>query len=185
MSTFTYEKIIDTNKKSIIKLTGFFTDDINENNSSRIQASSLNGALDIYGEFLTPEKTPLPYYELSIYKCWYNIDVNGYIILYWKNDVNTPILILNGSGEYNLNGSCIPIVNSPENNSNGDIGIQSVSCINNNTYTIILELHKNNKYYNAGQLNDPNAFIYNSLLSELTDESGPIFTETHDELLIP
>jgi hypothetical protein len=42
----------------------------------------------------------------------------------------------------------------------GDLGIQTRGMIANSSYTIILELRKENEYYQRGQFNDPAAFNF-------------------------
>jgi len=50
-----------------------------------------------------------------------------------------------------------PSVNA---NTNGDISIHTRGQVANASYTIILELRKDNAYYQRGQFNDPAAFNY-------------------------
>lgn len=160
-NTFTYQKIIDTNKKSVIKLTGMFDGSGQEANTKRIQANTLFGALDANNNLLITGNTAKTYYELSLFKCWFDINTSGYIQLYWTGDTNTPLLNLSGCGEYNLNSGQPSIKNNNSSaNTTGDIGITSVGMIANNSYTIILELHKNSSYYNYGQLTEPSVFNY-------------------------
>ena len=45
-------------------------------------------------------------------------------------------------------------------NCKGDIGITSRGMVANSSYTIIIELRKNNADYQRGQFNDPAAFNY-------------------------
>jgi hypothetical protein len=42
----------------------------------------------------------------------------------------------------------------------GNVTITTVGTTANAAYTILIELHKNNKYYDRGQLTDPAAFNY-------------------------
>jgi hypothetical protein len=43
---------------------------------------------------------------------------------------------------------------------NGDIGVRTRGMAANNSYTIIIELRKDNATYQRGQFNDPGAFNY-------------------------
>ena len=43
---------------------------------------------------------------------------------------------------------------------NGDIGIRTRGMVANTSYTIIMELRKDNAYYQRGQFNEPAAFNY-------------------------
>jgi hypothetical protein len=45
-------------------------------------------------------------------------------------------------------------------NCRGDIGIQTRGMVANSSYTLILELRKDNAFYQRGQFNDPAAFNY-------------------------
>jgi len=56
-----------------------------------------------------------------------------------------------------LDANNVPSVNA---NTNGDISIHTRGQVANASYTIILELRKDNAYYQRGQFNDPAAFNY-------------------------
>jgi hypothetical protein len=161
---YSFHKIHDSSKKAVIKLTGIFDGTGQEVNSMRITANTLNGALDANGNFLITGNTEKPYYGLSLYRCWYSVNVNGGVSLNWSGmsgRSNTTMLVLSGSGEYNENGGWGAIPNdNPTANANGNIGLVTTQAIGNNSYTIILELHKDNRHYNAGQLTEPSVFNY-------------------------
>lgn len=150
--------IKDSNKSSIIKLTGFFDGTGQETNNSRIAANTLSYAMDI-NNLPLGANTPKPFYGLSVSRVWVNTNIPS-ITLYW-NGVNSganTILNLSGAGQYNIDGNFSAIPNP--GTQSGDIGITTNGAVANNSYTIILELHKDNNYYSAGQFNDPNAFNY-------------------------
>jgi hypothetical protein len=163
---FTYKVLKDTNQKSVIKLTGFFSgSDGNESNTARIDASSLYGALDSSRANLLSSvgnTGPLPYYGLGIEKIWWTTNIPGDITLYWRADTNVPLFRLNGTGVYNDNGNMITISNEAQGTSgaNGDIGLVTYGATANSSYTIILELRKDNYDYSRGQDKDPAAFNY-------------------------
>jgi len=72
-----------------------------------------------------------------------------------------PLLFLQGNGEYDGAGNWITIKNPTVTaNNNGDIAIVTKGQVSNATYTIILELRKDNAHYQRGQFNDPAAFNY-------------------------
>lgn len=166
---FSYQVLKDDTQHAIIKLTGSFDGQVNEDNAHRIQANTLYGALDAnnvpLGSHLSVSNTAKPYYGLTVFRCWYDTwPYEGDIELYWNSDDPQPIFLLNGNGEYDGNGNWVSIKNPNINiaNTNGDIGIKSRLAPNCNTssYTIVLELRKDNAYYQRGQFNDPAAFNY-------------------------
>ena len=69
---------------------------------------------------------------------------------------------LNGNGEYDAAGNWITISNNTAGtaSSNGDIGIVTRGMVANSSYTIIMELRKDNAHYQRGQLTEPGAFNY-------------------------
>jgi len=87
--------------------------------------------------------------------------------LYWRDissgspENGVPLLFLQGNGEYDGAGNWITIKNpTVTSNNNGDIAIVTKGQVSNATYTIILELRKDNAHYQRGQFNDPAAFNY-------------------------
>lgn len=69
---------------------------------------------------------------------------------------------MNGNGEYDGMGNWVTIPNNSKGTANsvGDIGIITRGMIANSVYTVIVELRKENEYYQRGQFNDPAAFNY-------------------------
>jgi hypothetical protein len=184
MSTFSKQKIKDTNKTSVIKLTGIFTDSVNEYNSSRISANTLYGALDTNDEPLSYGGTAKSSYETNIFRVIYFGNVTSR--LFWSD--GTTIGYFNKSGEYNLNGGDVRIKGS----GNGDIGIETINASANNSYTMILEIHKGSGY-DMGQYADPGPFNFgqygvtpsdSDIVDELlTDTSDNLTTDTTTKIL--
>ncbi len=169
---FSYQVLKDDTQTVVIKLTGSFDGSGQEDNLARVQANTLYGALNantIPG-LLSSGGSALPYYGLTINRIWYDTDTNaGDVHLYWRanNSVNAsaetgvPIVFMQGNGEYDGNGNWITIRNTQvDANTNGDISIFTRGQGANTSYTIILELRKDNAYYQRGQFNDPAAFNY-------------------------
>jgi len=161
MPNFTYQVLKDTTKQTVIKLTGTaLTSD--ESNSARIVANTLYRALDANNNLLTNGAVAKSYYGLSVYRVWYDVSLNAGACVYltWSGANQVPIITMSGAGEYNAAGNWIAI---PNNNTGagvkGDIGLYS-SNVSLGNYSIIVELHKDNNYYDAGQLIEPNAFNY-------------------------
>ena len=168
---FTYQVLKDTNQKAVIKLTGFFDGSSgDEINVSRISANTLYGALDANNVPLRSSRsvsnTAQSYYGLSIDKIWFeaNFAGTGHARLFWN--ATTPKTIIGvtgqGVGTYNDNGNWVTIPNNASGTvgCNGDIGVQTYGATANATYNIIMELRKDNAYYDRGQFEDPAAFNY-------------------------
>lgn len=163
---FTYKVLKDTTQKSVIKLTGLFDGSSgDEANTVRIQANSLYGALDSSRANLLSSVAntgALPYYGLGIEKLWYSSANIADISINWTADTSIPAFRIHGNGIYNDAGGMMTISNEAVGtaNCNGNIGIVTSGSGANGSYTIILELRKDNYGYQRGQLNDPAAFNY-------------------------
>lgn len=166
MSTFTYQILNDNTQKTVIKLTGSFTDGTQEANSTRIQANTLSGALDANGVPLhtssSLSNTELGYYGLQVTGLNYNINMPepAYVQLYWQGTTPGVIANLNRNGQ--LIGENLGMPSIPNNalGANGHIGVATFGATANSSYTIILELRKDNAHYDRGQYRDPAAFNY-------------------------
>ncbi len=170
-NSYSYQVLKDDTQFAVIKLTAAFDGSGQEDNASRIQANTLYGALDSSKANLlssTANTGALPYYGLTVNRIWYDTDTgSGSIELYWANTQSasasggTPLVFLQGNGEYDGAGNWITIQNPVVNQyNNGNIGVVSKGQVANATYTIILELRKDNAHYQRGQFNDPAAFNY-------------------------
>jgi hypothetical protein len=159
----------DDTQHAVIKLTGKFDGSGQESNTARIVANTLYGALATNGFLVANTQggsanTTLPYYGLSINRLWYDCSAtaNADVELYWTAAASNTAFFLNGNGEYDGAGNWITIPNPTAGaaGSNGNIGIATRGMLNGDSYTIILELRKDNAYYQRGQFNDPAAFNY-------------------------
>lgn len=170
---FSYQILKDDTQTVVIKLTGAFDGSGQESNVARIQANTLYGALATNGFPVAnihggAANTTLSYYGLTVNRCWYDTDTgSGSVELYWRDTTSgspengVPLLFLQGNGEYDGAGNWITIKNPTVTaNNNGDIAIVTKGQVANATYTIILELRKDNAQYQRGQFNDPAAFNY-------------------------
>jgi hypothetical protein len=165
MSTFTYQILKDTTEKAVIKLTGGFNSSTAESNVARIAANSLYGALNsnTVPGLLTSGGTARSYYGLSVTRLNYNVNMpigTGYVELYWKGSTNATIAQLNQTGELGSQDLGLPSIPNNAGTPNGDIGIITYGQQANSSYTIIIELRKDNNDYQRGQFNDPAAFNY-------------------------
>lgn len=169
-NAFTYQVLKDTTEHTVIKLTGKFDGTGQEDNAHRIQANTLYGALNAntVPGLLSGGGSPLNYYGLTINRVWYDC-VNPQaadVELYWtqtQDSGNTvTAFLMSGTYEYDGSGNFITINNAAQNMTgcNGDLGLRTRGFQANNSYTIVLELRKQNQYYQRGQFNDPAAFNY-------------------------
>jgi hypothetical protein len=158
----------DTTQHTVIKLTGLFDGTQQESNVARIVANGLYGAMatngfpvaNVYGG---SANTPLSYYGLSVFRAWgVNSSVNGSIELAWSATTPKTIMYVSGSTDYDGYANWLTIPNNAAGTSGclGDIAVTSRGMQANDTYTIVIELRKDNTQYQRGQFNDPAAFNY-------------------------
>jgi hypothetical protein len=163
---YTYQVLKDDTQRCVVKLTASFDGSGQESNGARIQANTLYGALDANNvplyTLLSTSNTAKPYYGLSVFRVWYDCANNGDVELYWKANTNKTIMFLNGNGEYDGNGNWLTIPNNAAGTAGvtGDIGIVTRNMGANDSYVIVVDLRKDNAYYQRGQFNDPAAFNY-------------------------
>jgi hypothetical protein len=170
---FSYQVLKDDTQHAVIKLTADFDGSGQEDNVARIKANSLYGALATNGFPVAnvwggSANTTLSYYGLTVNRIWYDTyGTGGTVQLYWSNtefqtaNSGVPLFFLHGNGEYDGEGNWITVKNTSVGaNNNGDIGIYTKGQIANSSYSIVIELRKDNTYYQRGQFNDPAAFNY-------------------------
>ena len=162
---YTYQVLKDSTDQAVIKLTAKFDGTGQEANAVRIQANTLYGALDSSKANLLSASAntgPLSYYGLSLMRLWYDCSTDGDVELYWTADTSKTLMLLNGNGEYDATGQSVTIPNNAAGTANcrGDIGVTTRGMIANSSYTMVMELRKDNAMYQRGQLNDPAAFNY-------------------------
>lgn len=165
-NVYTYQVLKDTTEQAIIKLTGKFDGTGQEANTVRIQANTLSGALDSSKANLLSSVAntgPLSYYGLTLMRVWYTMSgLNSDLEMTWTADTGKTIMLLSGTGEYDATGQSITIPNNAAGTANcfGDIGFSTRGMAANNSYTVVMELRKDNAHYQRGQFNDPAAFNY-------------------------
>lgn len=162
---FTTQILKDTTEHVILKLTGKWDTDAQEDNPNRISANSFVGALNTDGGLLSDGGTPLDYYGLTLHRLWYD----GYnntlcdLELYWNANPTVTLMLLSGNSEYDGAGNWVTISNNAHNadgvtDCNGDVGVRTRGFTANSSYTLVIEFRKQNEYYQRGQLTDPGAF---------------------------
>jgi hypothetical protein len=162
---FTYQVLKDTTEKAVIKLTGAFDGSGQESNTVRIMANTLYGALNAntVPGLLSAGGSALPYYNLQVTRINHTVNMGstGYVNLYWQGTTAAPIMLLNRNGEYSADQG-LPSIPNNAAGANGHIGIATSGAAANSSYSIIIELRKDNAMYQRGQFNDPSAFNYGS-----------------------
>jgi hypothetical protein len=177
-NSYSYQTLEDT-RKVIVKLTGQL-DGSEENNPFKIKANTFSGALNTDGDYLSSGGSSKSFYETTVNKIWYSTS-NTSVELFWSGNTASSICFINNNNEYNKMNNWLTINNNAEIPT-GDIGIKTYNSKPNSHYTIILELHKNNRDYDAGWMNDPNAFNYTYYT--FTDEDGNTFYAENDDTLL-
>jgi hypothetical protein len=170
-NSYTSQIIKDTTEHVVIKLTASFDGTGQESNATRIVANTLYGAIATNGYLVANSNggsanTTLSYYGLALNRLWYDCGAGGDVTLVWgcgADSANQKTLIaMNGNGEFDGMGNWTTIPNNANPNANckGDIGVITRGMAANDSYTMIVELRKNNAHYQRGQFNDPAAFNY-------------------------
>lgn len=164
-NSYDYQVIKDTTEHTVIKLTASFDGSGQESNAVRIQANTLYGALDSSKANLLSSSAntgPLSYYGLALNRLWYDCSVTGDVQLTWNATTPKTIMFLNGNGEFDGMGNWTTIPNNAAGTTGckGDIGVVTRGMVSGDSYTIIIELRKDNAHYQRGQFNDPAAFNY-------------------------
>ena len=165
-NSYTTQIIKDTTEHVVIKLTASFDGTGQEDNPNRIAANTLYGALNAntVPGLLSSGGSALSYYGLTVHRIWYDTTngTTGDVELYWNANPVKTLMMLSGNSEYDGAGNWVTIPNAAKGTSqcNGDIGIRTRGMVANTSYTIIMELRKENEYYQRGQFNDPAAFNY-------------------------
>ena len=153
------QRIIDGNKRSLIKYV-FLSDGTAVANSTLVDASSLQFALNTNGYIMSSNVDPKSSYRTTIKRIFGNAKVNSYITLQWAGTSNAEIVTI-GSGAFDYDfqsmgdGATIPMESDA---TTGDILFTINNNKNNDAFTLFIDLRKNNSDFDAGQTADPYAF---------------------------
>jgi len=166
---FTVQTIVDSTKRTLVKLTGKFDGSAQEGPNTKIFAANLYGALDTNGLIAAGNANSVyrSTYHLTVKRIQADVAGSGYVEIYWygTGTGNTTIVTAGANHqsiyEWDEDSAVIPN-NGPTANVTGDIGIATFGMGANNAYTIILDLRKNDSRfpvdYDMGQTRDPMAF---------------------------
>lgn len=158
-TTLSTVKLIDTNRRSLIKIIGTGGTDAN---TLLIDAASLSYSLNANSKILGVGTDRKSAYRTSIKRIWGNgqIASNKIITLQWKDDNNSPIVTFgNGVFDYNFDAEGLSAsIPTPSNaNATGNIVFTSTATTGD-AFTLFIDLKKDNRDYDAGQTADPIAF---------------------------
>jgi hypothetical protein len=160
--------LIDTSKRVFIKRVGIFdSGGGDEVQTVFVDPRTLSGVLNANNQLYQSGNTVSSGFganSLSIKRIVYNVDAKvGNLQLKWQgnNSANDRIIFSfgGGAGVTDPNDN-LPAIWNNAINPTGNITIQTAGTTANASYTLILELHKNTSYFDAGWTRDPAAFNY-------------------------
>lgn len=150
------QKIVDSNKRLLVKYV-FVSDGTAAANATLFRANTLNFAINATGQLSSTN--PQPHYGMSIKRAWGSCHSNGSFILKWWSEANTEILTFSdGRFDYNFDGEVgTGAIPSPDANTVG-LCFTASGVASGENFTLILDMKKDNRYFDAGQTADPMAF---------------------------
>ena len=137
--------LLDTTKRTVIKITGKGVD---QANTTIVNANTLNGAI-----------AGLGYHEVNVRKILYSVsDGGGYVNLYWQGaSANVDMVNITGQSSLDFIPEAMVLQNNATNPS-GNIGLSTTGMTTNSAFTVILDLRKNTAHYDPGSALDPDAY---------------------------
>lgn len=156
-TTLTTQTLVDTNRRSVIKVVGVGGGDAN---ASLIVAANLAYAINATGQVST--LNPKRLNRVAIKRIWGqgHILSNKYITLQWGGNSNSAIVTFGtGSFDYDFDSSSTQgTIEIPDPaNSTGDIVFTSTATTGD-AWTLFIDLKKDGRDYDQGQTRDPLAF---------------------------
>ena len=158
MTTLTTQKLVDSNRRTLIKVVGSG----GGTNDLLIDAAKLAYSLNANSQILGAGTDRKSSYGLSIKRIsgQAQIGSNKIVTLQWADDTNSPIVTIgNGFFDYNFDaeGLTASINMLPNANATGNILITSTASTGD-AWTILIDLKKKGGDYDQGQHADPDAF---------------------------
>ena len=158
--------LVDTTKRTVIKRIGIFdTAGGNEALTVVIDPRSLSGALNANNLAYQTGNTVASGFANSAFtisRVLYNVDAEvGHLQLKWQGTTSDATIYALGVGSGDTNPQYqLPAIPNNATGPTGNVTIVTAGTTGNASYTLIIELHKNNQYYSSGQFTDPAAFNY-------------------------
>lgn len=167
-NNFSTQILTDTNKRTVIKLTGQL-DATGETANVKIQGRNLRGALAVdtnNAVLVSAGGVPRASYNLAVRRIVYDVGIpNGYVTLNWDGATPGPIAILWSSYDLNLDDN-LGLIRNNAITPNGNISLTATGSNTTSSYTIVIELVKNgvpgNNDFDMGQVAKPADFNFGS-----------------------
>jgi hypothetical protein len=159
MALIKEQRLIDSNKRALIKYI-ILGNGTQNSNTVLVDVSTLALALNANGQIMASNTHPKSLYRTTIKRCAGTLSSNGNIKIQWHGDANGEVVFV-GSGSFDYDFQSMgdgAVITNPEANSSGDILITTSSLVAGEGATIILDLRKDSRDYDAGQTADPYAF---------------------------
>lgn len=155
--------LIDTNKRTVIKRIGVIDSD--ENQTVIIDPRALAFALNANNQpYQTGNTTPAGFANsaFTVSRVLASVDAEvGHLQLKWQGTTSDATIVACGVGFFDSNPQYqLPAIPNNAVGPTGNVVIKTVGTTANAAYTVIIELHKDNRFYSAGQFQDPAAFNY-------------------------
>lgn len=161
--------LIDGNKRAVIKRVGILDSD--EQETVIVDPRALAYAMNANN---------LPYYSgnttasgfansaFTISRVIASVDAEvGHLQLKWQGNNNgsdSKTIYALGVGSIDTNPQYqLPAIINNATFPTGNLTIKTVGTTANAAYTLIIELHKDNRFYSSGQFQDPDAFNYRGI----------------------
>ena len=152
--------LVDTNKRTVIKRIGIIDSD--ETETVIIDPRALYGALNANNQLYQSGNTVAPGFANSAFtisRIVAAVDAEcGHIQLKWQGATSQPIWAI-GNCSIDTNPQYqLPAITNNATGPTGNVTILSKGATANAAYTVLIELHKDSRYYDAGRFTDPAAF---------------------------
>lgn len=156
------QRLIDNNKRALLKYV-FISDGTAESNTTLVDVSSLNFAMNTNNYIMSSNTDPKNIYRTTIKRIFGNSTASApgsYYKIQWQGATNSEIMTFSSTPfDYNFDsmgtGAVIP---NPEASSNGDILFSTNNIGIGNTFTLFIDIRKDGRDYDSGQSADPVAF---------------------------
>lgn len=154
------QRLVDTNKRTLLKYV-FISDGTTNANSVLVDVSTLGFALNANGYIMQSNTHPKSAYRTTITRIFSVGRGNGSLKLQWHGDANSEIIVIPaGSVDLTFEGLGGGVISNPEANSTGDILLSTSNVSTGEHFTVLIDLKKDARDYDAGQTADPAAFNY-------------------------
>lgn len=151
----------DTNKRTVIKFTGEL-DANSETANTKIIGKLLKGALSVDSNNLVTVAmggVPRTNYRYSIGRILHTINYpsDGYLKIQWDGASPSTIALLSGYCDLNMQDN-LGVMYNNANTPNGNVTFTSINAGNSGVYTVIMEIYKDPKDFDQGQIAKPQDF---------------------------